>query len=245
MTDSNERAVTLPPAGDELQRPETWRPVAPIDGCTYSGYEASDQGRYRSVDRKQGNRQLRGKVLATRRNEDGYVLVNLRCDSADPEHNRVHTLSGHRVTLYTFAGPPGPGQEACHSTRGPAFNWWPEGIRWDSRPANHADQVAAGTATMPAYPCRNAARCGGTVKTPGRRCAPCVAEVGADTVTLLRAGMGLPDLVTRYGFRGDDWLYRLAVEHGYEGSKAQARGQRPGLLQRVNLARIQRKCHAS
>jgi hypothetical protein len=227
------------------ERLEDWRPVAPMDGCTYSGYQASDKGGFRSIDRKSGNRQLRGKVLATRRNDDGYRLVNLRCDSTDPDHNRVHTLSAHKVVLYTFAGPPEPGQEACHSRRGPAFNWWPEGVRWDTKPANHADQVAAGRATMPTYPCRNAARCGGTVKNEGRRCSACVAEVGTDTVTLLNAGMGLAELVERFGFKGDDWLYRLAVEHGYTGTKAEARGQRPRGLQRVTLARVQRRCHAS
>jgi NUMOD4 motif len=227
-------------------RPETWRAVAPMDGCTFSGYEASDMGRYRSVDRKSGNRQLRGKVLATRRHDDGYRLVNIRCDSADPDHNRVHTFAAHKVTLYTFAGPPEPGQEACHTNDfGPSFNWWPEGVRWDTKPANHADQVAAGTAVMPEYPCRNAARCGGTVRTEGRRCRPCVAEVGKDTVVLLNAGMGLPELVERFGFKGDDWLFRLAVEHGYTGTRAAARAQRPSLLQRVTLPRVQRRCHAS
>ena len=45
------------------ERPEGWRAVAPLDGCTFSGYECSDKGHARSIDRKQGNRQLRGKVL--------------------------------------------------------------------------------------------------------------------------------------------------------------------------------------
>ena len=109
--DAKERSMT-----DSDERPETWKPVAPMDGCTFSGYEASDKGRYRSIDRKHGNRQLRGKVLATRRNDDGYVLVNIRCDSTDPDHNRVHTFSGHKVdALPRSPGAPEPGQEACHS----------------------------------------------------------------------------------------------------------------------------------
>jgi hypothetical protein len=227
------------------QRLEGWRPVAPMDGCTFSGYEASDMGRYRSIDRKSGNRQLRGKVLATRRNDDGYVLVNIRCDSADPAHNRVHTLLGHRIVLTTFDRPCPDGMEACHGDMGRSFNWWPEGVRWDTKPANHADMVAAGTAVMPEYPCRNAARCGGAVKTEGRRCRSCVAEVGKDTVVLLDAGMGLPELVERFGLKGDDWLFRLAVEYGYAGTKADARRQRPRLSQRVTLRRVQRRCHGS
>ena len=227
------------------ERPEDWRPVAPLDGCTFSGYEASDKGRYRSIDRKSGNRQLTGKVLATKPHDDGYRLMTIRCDSTEPGHKRAHTFTAHRVVLTTFDRPCPPGMEACHSSRGPAFNWWPEGIRWDTGPANHADQVAAGTAVMPSYPCRNAARCGGTVKTEGRRCRQCVAEVGQDTVMLLNAGMGLGALVERFGFKGDDWLYRLAVEHGYAGTKPQARAQRPRLLQRVTLRRALRRAHAS
>jgi len=227
------------------ERPEGWRPVAPMDGCTFSGYEGSDKGRARSVDRKQGNRQLRGKVLATRLDGDGYVLVNIRCDSTDPAHNRVHTIQVHKIVLTTFDKPCPPGMETCHSRRGPAFNWWPEGIRWGTKPDNHADQVEAGTATMPDYPCRNFIRCGGRVKTPDRRCRQCVAEVGQDTVMLLDAGMGLGALVERFGFKGDDWLWRLAVEHGYAGTKAQARAQRPRLSQRVTLRRALRRAHAS
>ena len=138
------------------ERAETWKPVAPLDGCTFSGYEASDKGRYRSIDRTVGNRRLKGKVLATRRTDDGYVLVNIRCDSTDPAHNRVHTVTGHKVVLTTFDRPCPPGMEACHSDRGPAFNWWPEGVRWGTKPENHADMVAAGNAVVPeSFPCRN------------------------------------------------------------------------------------------
>lgn len=228
------------------ERPEGWKPVPVIDGCTFSGYESSDKGRARSIDRKVGNRSLKGKVLAGSRHEDGYVLITIRCDSADPAHDRRHTMAMHKLVLLTFAGPPRPGEECCHSSRGPAFNWWPEGVRWDTKGGNHADMVAAGTAVVPeSFPCRNADRCGGTVRQEGRRCRPCVAEVGMDTVTLLNAGMSLPDLVKRFGFRGDDWLFRLAVEHGYTGTRAQARAQRPGLLQRVALVRAERRCHAS
>ena len=100
----------------------------------------SDKGRGRSIDRMSGNRQLRGKVLATRRHDDGYLLITFRCDSTDPEHKRAHTFTVHKVVLYTFAGEPEAGQEACHSERGPAFNWWPEGVRWGTKAENHADR---------------------------------------------------------------------------------------------------------
>jgi len=228
------------------ERAETWCPVAPLDGCTFSGYEGSDKGRARSIDRKVGNRQLRGKVLATRRTDDGYVLVNIRCDSTDPDHNRVHTVTMHKIVLTTFDKPCPPGMEACHSERGPAFNWWPEGVRWGTKPENHADMVAAGTAVVPeAFPCRNYIQCGGTVKTQGRRCVACVAAVGRDAAALLSAGMGLADVAARFGYTGTDWVFKLAAEHGYTGTKAQAAAQRPRLSQRVTLLRARRKAHAS
>jgi hypothetical protein len=217
-----------------------------MDGCTFSGYEVSDKGRSRSVDRKAGNRQLRGKVLAAKPHEDGYVLTTIRCDSTDPDHDRRHTVTMHRIVLTTFDRPRPDGMEACHSPRGPAFNWWPEGVRWGTKPENHADMVAAGNAVVPeSFPCRNYTRCGGMARTQGRRCRPCVDEVGRDTVMLLNAGMGLPALRDRFGFKSDDWLYRLAVEHGYTGTKEQARGQHPSLLQRVKLVACLRHAHAS
>jgi hypothetical protein len=218
------------------ERLENWRAVAPMDGCTFSGYEGSDKGRARSIDRKVGNRQLRGKVLATRRHDDGYRLVNIRCDSTDPDHNRVHTLAVHRIVLTTFAGEPEPGQEACHSDRGPAFNWWPEGVRWDTKAANHADMVAAGTAVVPeAFPCRNAERCGGSAKQAGRRCAACVGEVGREAADLLDRGMNLLSVAGHFGYTTEDWVFKLAVQHGYAGSKTQAMKQNPKLAQRIAL----------
>ena len=225
------------------ERPEGWRPVAPIDGCTYSGYEASDKGGFRSIDRKSGSRQLKGKQLATRRHDHGYRLVNLRCDSADPDHNRVHTFAAHKVVLYTFAGPPEPGQEACHSPRGPAWNWWPEGVRWDTKPANHQDQVDAGTAVVPDFPCRNASRCDGRARTQGRRCGSCVAEVGRQAAWMLGLGANLQTVANRFGYQSGDWVFKLAAERGYPGTKEQARAQHPSLLQRVKLAAYLRGAH--
>lgn len=208
-------------------RPETWRPVAPMEGCTFSGYEASDKGAFRSVDRKQGNRQLKGKVLATRRTDDGYVLVNIRCDSTDPDHNRVHTFSGHVVVLTTFDRPRPIGMETCHSPRGRAFNWYPEGIRWDTKPANHADQVEAGTAVVPeSFPCRNAPTCTNMVRNPGRRCLDCVAAVGRQAADMLRDGTSLQDVADHFGYASGDWVFKIAVEYGgYEGTKTEARLQ--------------------
>jgi hypothetical protein len=209
---------------DSDERRETWKPVAPMDGCTFSGYEASDKGRYQSVDRKQGNRQLKGKVLATRRTDDGYVLVNIRCDSTDPDHNRVHTFSGHTVVLTTFDRPRPDGMEACHSPRGKTFNWWPEGVRWDTRPANIADMAEEGLGANgrpfrapkpPAAPC---IRCGGPVTSGGRRCHECVVAIGQEAAGMLRAGVTLEDANERLGYANAVYLHVLAVKYGGWGT---------------------------
>lgn len=205
---------------DSDERPEGWRPVAPMDGCTFSGYEVSDKGGFRSVDRKSGNRNLKGKVLATKPHEDGYRMMAIRCDSADPAHDRRHTYSAHRVVLYTFAGPPQPGQEACHSPRGKAFNWWPEGIRWDDRAGNIADLAEQGLGAngrpfpRPKPPPAPCIRCGGPVTKGGRRCHDCVVEIGREAADLLRAGVKLEDANEQLGYANAVYLHNLAVKYG-------------------------------
>ena len=227
------------------QRLESWRAVAPLDGCTFSGYQCSDKGSARSIDRVSGNRHLKGKQLATRRNDDGYVLVNIRCDSTDPDHNRVHTVTMHKIVLTTFDRPCPPGMEACHSDRGPAFNYWPEGVRWGTKPENHADMVEAGTAVVPAaFPCRNAPRCPNMVKNEGRRCIGCVRSVGIEAGALLALGMPLSRVAARFGYKTGDWVYRLAVEHGgYTGSREHAAAQRPTIRQHVTIRVYLRRRH--
>ena len=62
---------------------------------------------------------------------------------------------------------------------------------------------------------------------------------------LLNAGMGLRAVAERFGYTHDDWVFKLAAEHGYTGTKAQARAQRPRLSQRVTLWHARRNAHAS
>jgi hypothetical protein len=81
------------------------------------------------------------------------------------------------------------------------------------------------------------------VVTPDRRCVDCVIAVGREAADLLRLGMPLQQVAERFGYTGPDWVYSLAVKHGgYEGTKADARTQRPRLGQRVRLsARLARR----
>jgi hypothetical protein len=209
MTDSDERA-------------EKWLPVEPMDGCTFSAYEASDKGALHSLDRQSGSRFVRGVTFKLKPSPDGYVRVGLRCDN--PGH-KAHTFTMQKVVLTTFDRACPPGMEACHSRRGPAFNWWPEGVRWGTKPENHADQVAAGTAVVPdpAFPCRNAPACANMVHKEGRRCPGCVRQMGVDAAAMLNAGTPLEQVAATFG-NGADWVFRLAVEHGgYEGTREQAR----------------------
>ena len=206
------------------ERAERWQAVPRIDDCSFDGYQSSDKGAFRSVDRVISGRAYKGQPLRTRAHEDGYRLITIRCDSAEPGHKRAHTFQAGAVVLYTFAGAPGPGQECCHSNRGPAFNWFPEGVRWDTKAGNHADQVAAGTATIPepTFGCKNAPACGNKVRKPDRRCVECVRQVGLDAARMLRDGATLAEVSELHG-NSQDWIWRLAVEHGaYEGTKADA-----------------------
>ena len=151
----------------------------------------------------------------------------------------------HKLVLYHVRpAVPEPGQEACHSRRGPACNWWPEGVRWGTKAENHADQVDAGTAVVPAsFPCRNAPGCPGTVKNEGRRCRECVEQVGQQAAWMLGLGANLQTVAQRFGYQGGDWVFKLAAERGYPGTREQARAQHPKMLQRVKLAAYLRSVH--
>jgi hypothetical protein len=103
------------------------------------GYEASDQGRIRSVDRlitesTGKTRRHRGRVLRTTVLPNGYH----------------HTFTGagmggyvHRLVLEAFVGPCPPGMEACHGIGGREDNRLTN-LRWDTHLANVADTVRQG-----------------------------------------------------------------------------------------------------
>ncbi len=216
---ADEHAATVIAA--EGGRAETWKPVAPLDGCTFSVYEASDKGRARSLDREAGGRQLRGVIFKAAPSGDGYVRVKMRCD--DPDHG-PHTFTMHKIVLTTFDRPCPDGMEACHSPAGPAFNWWPEGIRWDTTAANDAERTAAlasqgraanGRPAVAPKPPATCIRCGGPITRPGgRRCHECVAAIGQEAADLMRGGMRLEDANEQLGYGNAVYLHALAVRYG-------------------------------
>ena len=216
-----------------------WRPVRPIDGCTFSAYQASGElGHVRSIDRVVGARRVRGVVLKERADGDGYRRINMSCD--DPEH-KPHTHTVHKVILTTFDKPCPPGMEACHGPGGPGDNRYPaSGLQWGSKVFNASTNQASLAPIVTSYPCRNAPRCPNTNAKPDRRCTDCVAEMGMQAAAMLNAGMNLNDVAVHFG-NTQEWVFKLAVQHGgYTGTRAQARQQQPSRSQRV-LLRFRRR----
>jgi hypothetical protein len=225
---------------------EIWKPVARDEnGREYPGYEVSDHGNYRSVDRTLGSgRRVRGKPLTVRASNRGYGLVDLR----DADGNKV-TRSAHKPVLETHHKLCPPGMEARHlddDSRNNRFvpaataeesrrlggNLW-----WGTKEDQHRDKVRNGGAKPPpgpSYDCLNHDRCKGKVKNPGRRCLPCVEQVGRDAAQMLNRGENLLKVAQQFGYSGTRWTYQLAVKHGgYAGTEAQALTQRRSWLRRV------------
>lgn len=226
-------------------RPETWKPVAILEGCSFSAYEASDKGRARSLDREVGGRKLRGVTFKASPSRDGYVRIKMRCD--DPGHG-PHTFTMHKIVLTTFDRPCPDGMEACHSPAGPAFNWWPEGIRWDTWAANDAERTealasqgrAANGRPMPApKPVRLCILCEGPVTGGGRRCHACVVCLGqqADEMLRERPRPSLEEVAERLGYPSASGIGTLAARYGAR----QSRKARATVTLRSIFARIGRR----
>lgn len=223
---------------------------APIPGFA-NGYEASHRGNgVRSIDRKQGNRQLRGVNLKSRLNPDRYPVINLTGDDG----RRVPGMPVHTCVLLAHDGPPPPGMECRHVGRGQQDSRYcgcgdpgctQSGLRYGSKKENHADQVAAGTAVVPeAFECVNYdyARCGGMVRTAGRRCFPCLEATGRYAARLLDLRTSSQDAGEHFGYTDGRWVVGLAMKFGgYQGTLADARAQRPTLVQRVRIAGVLRE----
>lgn len=123
---------------DGTQPVEQWLPVV-----GYDGYEVSDLGSVRSVDRVVYDcigraRRLRGRVLRPGINpQTGRRVVNLRVDG----HRRTHTV--YALMLTAFVGPRPQGMEACHND-GNYQNDALSNLRWDTSSANTYDLVKHG-----------------------------------------------------------------------------------------------------
>lgn len=106
----------------------TWLPVP-----HFPGYEASDDGRVRSL------RRGRPRLLSVHVDRYGYHRVNVQHDGA----NRV--VGVHRLVCSAFHGaPPSDLPEARHLNGNPADNA-PGNLRWGTHADNMRDRLAHGT----------------------------------------------------------------------------------------------------
>jgi len=218
----------------------TWKPMARIGRCEFTGYEVSDTGRARSLDRTGRNgRPLQGGEVSTRLNSSGYVQMDMRCDN--PACKSAHTFTVQKAVLWTFDKPRPRGMDASHLYGNPLHNWWPEGLAWEDKPTNEARKIDRPPPPEPTHPCKNAgAGCENKVLNEGRRCEPCCADAGRDIATMLRAGARLPEAAAKYEYTSYAWPYQLAVKYGaYTGTMAQAMGIHPQLKGwRKHVARL-------
>jgi hypothetical protein len=219
------------------EEPERWEPIS--DG---PGYEVSWDGNFRAKDRVAASgRRLKAQPIATTRTPDGrYVVVKYR----DAKGERV-TRQVHRVMLENFAfkGKPIPeGLQSRHYDDNGQNNRWRPGNEEESRKLGgnlfvgdgrdqHRDKVRNNRGPLPVSPpghdCINHAQCGGKTRNPGKRCVPCVEQVGRDAAAMLNRGENLMKVAQHFGYQRTDWVYSLAVKHGgYTGTKEQAHAQR-------------------
>lgn len=119
---------------------EVWKPIPGFDG-----YEASDLGRVRSIDRLVSHRKsigstkvLKGRVLKPQPNRSGFH-VNPCVDGKQKQ------VSVHVLVMRTFRGPPpAPGLDVCHNDDDPSNNRL-DNLRYDTRRGNLADRWKNGT----------------------------------------------------------------------------------------------------
>lgn len=125
---------------------EVWKPIP-----GHAGYEASDHGSVRSVDRAVLQRDARGRVY--QRRFVGKLLKprlnkkhNYWAVKVTDEITRHYDLRVAHAVLFAFVGERPPGLEACHNDGDPANNAV-ENLRWDTRAGNAADTILHGTST--------------------------------------------------------------------------------------------------
>ena len=124
---------------------EIWKRIPGYGGY----YEASSQGRIRSIDRlvtkrdrhtgKEMVQEYKGRVLnPSIQSKKGYVAVHISVN------NKKTTLPVHHAILFAFVGMPEASQEACHNN-GIANDNRPENLRWDTHSNNNKDRIRHGT----------------------------------------------------------------------------------------------------
>lgn len=123
---------------------EEWRDIPGCEGF----YQASDQGRIRSVARviyvlnpfgELGERRFRSKILKASPAKNGYRIVTFTRPGEKRRYEYVH-----RLVALTFIGPCPEGKEVCHKD-GVRVNNQLDNLRYDTRSNNALDRHLHGT----------------------------------------------------------------------------------------------------
>lgn len=113
---------------------EVWKPIP-----GYDGYEASDQGRIRSIDRQvwcgTHYRRWKGRILKPGTKEKGHKFVVV----GQQENRNLHQL-----VMLAFVGPCPEGMEVCHNN-GKAGDNRLTNLRYDTPEENRNDAKKHGT----------------------------------------------------------------------------------------------------
>jgi hypothetical protein len=203
MTDSD---VRVRPPDAPLPGPE-WKKIPGVKDY----YEASHRGLIRSLPHTTNGRDYEGTdPLKPRLDGDGYEVVNVTLASGE----RRHGMSVARLVLQAHAWNRwAPGLQACHGPGGQRDNRWPENLRWDTDEANRADW-RRDNPPQPKPP-KVCPRCGGEHDSPGRRCQPCLDDLGRQSARQIAGGEDdLDALAKDLGYPSGVGLFRLAVRRG-------------------------------
>jgi hypothetical protein len=142
------------------------------------------------------------------------------------------------------------GMEARHLDDNPLHNRWEPGTEeesratggnlfWGTKGDQYRDKVRNNGGERPPVPgpahdCINHAQCGGKTRNPGKRCLPCVEQVGRDAAAMLRDGRNLHRVAEHFGYKRTDFVFSMAQKHGdYTGTKDDALIQGRKRSQRV------------
>ena len=112
---------------------EAWKPVVGYEDC----YEVSSLGRVRSVDRSNGRRLIKGRLLKERLLPNGRPRVSLSSGG------RAVDAYTYRLVLEAFTGPCPPGMEALHWDDNVGNNAI-HNLRWGTRAENMRDMSRNG-----------------------------------------------------------------------------------------------------
>jgi hypothetical protein len=201
---------------------ESWKPIP-----GFPGYEASDLGNFRSLDRVTASgRRCKGQPLSTRVSNRGYLLVDLRT----AEGKKV-TRSVHTVILEAHDKPCPPGMEARHLDDNPLHNRWVPGatedesrarggnLWWGTPGQNRADRRRNTPTAAPPKPQKACVECKNPFEGNGRRCHPCVVTIGRSAASLLTQGKTLEAATKALNYPSAEGLHTLAVRYGGYGAR--------------------------